>query len=93
MRRRGISHRILVVVFDLVMLLLINVALLVLYRTNFRYLGLSGVLAQMLLLAVHGDEKLRLEQAHDHFQFFLTGVTGNVDLFYRIIHDFGALSV
>ena len=52
MRRRGISHRVLVVVFDLVMLLLINVALLVLYRTNFRYLGLQGVLAQMLLSVV-----------------------------------------
>ena len=47
MRKRGISHRLLVIVLDLLLLLLINVALLVLYRTNFRYLGLRGVLAQM----------------------------------------------
>ena len=47
MRKRGISHRLLVIFLDLSLLLLINVALLVLYRTNFRYLGLQGVLAQM----------------------------------------------
>ena len=47
MRKRGISHRLLVILLDLLLLLLINVALLVLYRTNFRYLGLRGVLAQM----------------------------------------------
>ena len=47
MRKRGISHRLLVILLDLSLLLLINVALLVLYRTNFRYLGLRGVLAQM----------------------------------------------
>ena len=47
MRKRGISHRLLVILLDLSLLLLINVALLVLYRTNFRYLGLQGVLAQM----------------------------------------------
>ena len=52
MRKRGISHRLLVILLDLAMLLLINIALLVLYRTNFRYLGLEGVLAQMLLSVV-----------------------------------------
>ena len=49
MRKRGISHRLLVIMLDLILLLLINVALLVLDRTNFRYLGLRGVLAQMAL--------------------------------------------
>ena len=49
MRRRGISHRVLVILFDLVCLLLINTALLVLYQTNFRYLRPEGVLAQTLL--------------------------------------------
>ena len=49
MRKRGISHRLLIIFLDLALLLLINVALLVLYRTNYRYLGLQGVLAQMLL--------------------------------------------
>ena len=49
MRKRGISHRTLVILFDLAMLLLVNVVLLVLYRTNYRYLGRAGVLAQMLL--------------------------------------------
>ena len=39
MRKRGISHRLLIIFLDLLLLLLINVALLVLYRTNFRYLG------------------------------------------------------
>ena len=52
MRKRGISHRLLVVLLDLSLLLLINVALLVLYRTNFRYLGLQGVLAQMALSVI-----------------------------------------
>ena len=52
MRKRGISHRLLVILLDLAMLLLISVALLVLYRTNFEYLGLYGVLAQMLLSVV-----------------------------------------
>ena len=52
MRKRGSSHRLLVILLDLAMLLLINIALLVLYRTNFRYLGLEGVLAQMLLSVV-----------------------------------------
>ena len=49
MRKRGISHRALVILFDLAMLLLVDVVMLVLYRTNFRYLGHAGVLAQMLL--------------------------------------------
>ena len=52
MRKRGISHRLLIILLDLALLLLINVALLVLYRTNFRYLGLQGVLAQMALSVV-----------------------------------------
>ena len=52
MRRRGISHRVLVILFDLVCLLLINTALLVLYQTNFRYLRPEGVLAQTLLSIV-----------------------------------------
>ena len=49
MRKRGISHRLLIILLDLALLLLINVALLVLYRTNFRYLGPQGVLAQTAL--------------------------------------------
>ena len=52
MRRRGLSHRVLVILFDLVCLLLINTALLVLYQTNFRYLRPEGVLAQTLLSVV-----------------------------------------
>ena len=52
MRRRGISHQAAVILFDLIVLLAVDTALLVLYRTNFRYLGAEGVLAQFLLSVV-----------------------------------------
>ncbi len=52
MKKRGISHRVLVVLVDLSLLLLIDFALLVLYQTNFRYLTPAGVLAQVLLSIV-----------------------------------------
>ena len=52
MKKRGISHRVLVVLVDLSLLLLIDFALLVLYQTNFRYLTSAGVLAQVLLSIV-----------------------------------------
>lgn len=48
------------------------------------------MLAQVLLLAVHRDEVLRLRQRLNKLQLFLTRVAGNVHFVHRFVHHIAA---
>ena len=50
----------------------------------------ARVLAQVLLLAVHRDEILRLRQRLNDLELLLTGVARNVHLVHRFVHDVAA---
>ena len=52
--------------------------------------GEVGVLAQMLLLAVDGNEELRSDKAVNDFQLLLAGVTRDVYVVHRLIDDLAA---
>lgn len=50
----------------------------------------ARMLAQVLLLAVHRDEVLRLRQRLNKLQLFLTRVAGNVHLIHGFVHHIAA---
>ena len=53
-------------------------------------LGKLGVLAQMLLFAVYGNEKLGLNQAVQYFQLLLAGMTRNMHVVHALVNHLAA---
>ena len=56
-------------------------------------LGQLGVDLQVALLAVDGDEELRLDQRVDDLQLLLAGVAGDVEGPRPLVDHFGSLAV